>query len=85
MAERDFDGKVAVVTGAGSGIGEACALMLADRGANVVVADIALEAAESVADRIGKGSVAVRADVADPSSCEELVAADSTSPSTTRA
>ncbi|HVQ17902.1 MAG TPA: SDR family NAD(P)-dependent oxidoreductase [Actinomycetes bacterium] len=74
MAERDFDGKVAVVTGAGSGIGEACALMLADRGANVVVADIALEAAESVADRIGKGSVAVRADVADPSSCDELVA-----------
>src|SRR5215210_7055822 len=41
MAMAEFTGKVAIVTGAGSGIGEACARLLASRGAQVLVADVA--------------------------------------------
>ncbi|MCY3578396.1 MAG: SDR family NAD(P)-dependent oxidoreductase [bacterium] len=47
-----FDGRTAVVTGAGQGLGRAYALLLADRGAQVVVNDIAAEAANQVVDEI---------------------------------
>ncbi|WEJ35221.1 MULTISPECIES: SDR family NAD(P)-dependent oxidoreductase [unclassified Devosia] len=47
-----FDGKVALVTGAGSGIGEAIARELAGLGAQVVLADISESAAQRVADEI---------------------------------
>ena len=46
---QDFDGKVGIVTGGGSGIGEACVQALAARGASVVVADFDLPNAERVA------------------------------------
>lgn len=49
----DVSGKRALVTGAGSGIGEACASALAQAGATVTVADINADAAGRVADRIG--------------------------------
>ena len=42
----ELDGRTAVVTGAGSGIGRGIALVLAGRGAHIVVADIDLDAAE---------------------------------------
>lgn len=58
-----FGGRIAVVTGAGSGIGRACAELLAARGARVVVADIDEGAAGRVAS--GIGGMAVRLDVAD--------------------
>ena len=47
-----FDGHTAVVTGAGQGLGREYALLLADRGAQVVVNDIAVEAADEVVDEI---------------------------------
>jgi 3-hydroxybutyrate dehydrogenase len=49
----ELAGRLAVVTGGASGIGEACAVRLAGAGATVVVADINLDAAKEVAGRIG--------------------------------
>jgi NAD(P)-dependent dehydrogenase (short-subunit alcohol dehydrogenase family) len=45
---RDFDGKVAIVTGAGSGIGEASAREIAGRGGSVLVADFNQAAVEAM-------------------------------------
>lgn len=47
-----FDGRTAVITGAGQGLGRAYAKLLAERGAQVVVNDIVAEAADRVADEI---------------------------------
>jgi len=61
-----FDGKVAVVTGAGRGIGEAYAKALAREGAQVVVAELDSDAGERVAKEIeqaGGTAVSVRTDV----------------------
>lgn len=49
---RDLEGKVAIVTGGGGGIGAATALRLAQAGAAVAVADIVADAAAKVADRL---------------------------------
>jgi NAD(P)-dependent dehydrogenase (short-subunit alcohol dehydrogenase family) len=73
-----FAGKVALVTGGGSGIGAACARALAGGGASVAVADIRAESAEQVAGEIcGTGGQAtpVQADVSDPASVEAMVQA----------
>jgi NAD(P)-dependent dehydrogenase (short-subunit alcohol dehydrogenase family) len=77
MSDR-LDGKVAIVTGGGSGIGEACAITMAARGAAVLVADLDADAAGRVADGIeGEGgrSAAQRTDVADPEAVDAMVAA----------
>lgn len=57
-------GKVAVVTGGGSGFGEGIARRFAAEGAKVIVADLDEAAAGRVADSIGDAALAVRADVA---------------------
>jgi NAD(P)-dependent dehydrogenase (short-subunit alcohol dehydrogenase family) len=59
----ELDGAVAVITGAGSGIGRASAMAFAGRGANVVVTDIDEARAASVADEIGERAVGARCDV----------------------
>lgn len=72
-----FEGKVALVTGGGSGIGEACVHAFARGGGKVVVADINLDAAEKVAAAVrdaGGQAAAVKVDVADPTSVEAMVA-----------
>ena len=71
-----FDGKVAIVTGGGSGLGEAIGKALASRGVKVVLSDIKLEAAERVAAEIGQAggtASAVRQDTAKPEDSEHVV------------
>jgi 3-oxoacyl-[acyl-carrier protein] reductase len=68
-------GKVAVVTGGGSGFGEGIAHRFADEGASVVVADIAVETAERVAKAIGSSAVAVHTDVSQDASVAAMLAA----------
>lgn len=63
--DLDLTGKVALVTGGGSGIGAACVRELAALGARVVVADVSEDAARSVAEELGDRGVAVTADVTD--------------------
>jgi 3-oxoacyl-[acyl-carrier protein] reductase len=73
-----FDGKVAVVTGAGQGLGRAYAEALAAEGAKVVIAEIAEGRAKEVAEAItaaGGEALAVTTDVTDPASCEAMAAA----------
>lgn len=71
-----FTGKVALVTGGGSGIGEAISKELAAKGANVVVSDINLEAAQRVVNGIaddGGTASAVRQDTANKEDAEAVV------------
>ncbi len=72
----DFEGKTAIVTGAGSGIGEAIALELAASGAFVVVSDVDEHAANRVVATImdrGKRAAGFAADVSDPDAVERMV------------
>ena len=71
-----FDGKVAIVTGGGSGLGEAIAKDLASRGARVVLSDINLKGAERVAADIAKSggtASAIQQDTAKPEDSDKVV------------
>ena len=75
MIER-FDGKVALVTGGSSGIGQATAIMFAQNGAKVVVSDVDVERGEETVRAIkdgGSTAMFVRADVSKASEVEALV------------
>src|SRR6266571_8999219 len=67
-----LDAKVCLITGAGSGIGQASARLFAQEGARVVVADIDLEAAAKTVAEIGDAAVAKRVDVTSPQDTVDL-------------
>ena len=72
------EGKIAIVTGGGGNIGEACARMLAANGASVAVADINEEGARRVASGIaeaGGKAIALKVDLGDEASVAAMVAA----------
>jgi NAD(P)-dependent dehydrogenase (short-subunit alcohol dehydrogenase family) len=74
---RGLDGKVAIVTGGGSGLGEAIGKALASNGVRVVLSDINLEGAERVAREIaaaGGTASAIQQDTARPSDSAKVVA-----------
>jgi NAD(P)-dependent dehydrogenase (short-subunit alcohol dehydrogenase family) len=77
MTQRQLEGKVALVTGAASGIGRASAKELAARGARVACTDLNAAGAESVAKEIaqaGGEAFALPLDVGDPAANERAVA-----------
>jgi NAD(P)-dependent dehydrogenase (short-subunit alcohol dehydrogenase family) len=75
MATNKFrlDGKVAIVTGAGGGIGRAISVALAEAGAAVAVCDIKEAGAKETAGLAGQRAIAIACDVADEASCRRTV------------
>jgi len=73
-----LDGKVALITGAGSGIGRESTLIFAAEGASVLAVDVNLEAVEETVDMVraaGGESIAHRADVSSAADSEAMVGA----------
>lgn len=78
MTQARLEGRVAIVTGGGHGIGKAYARRLADEGASVAIAEIDGAAGEAVSREFtaaGLRSIAVRTDVSDASSTAEMARA----------
>lgn len=72
-----LEGKVALVTGAGRGMGRATALALATDGANVAVTDIMADNVEETATDVraaGRQSVAIAADIGDGDDIDRVIA-----------
>jgi NAD(P)-dependent dehydrogenase (short-subunit alcohol dehydrogenase family) len=77
MAEKEFTGKVVMVTGAASGLGRAAALRFAAEGAQVCLADLNAEGLVETARRIaaaGGNSASYAGDLGDPAHCAQAVA-----------
>jgi NAD(P)-dependent dehydrogenase (short-subunit alcohol dehydrogenase family) len=72
MGDR-LQGKVALVTGAGSGIGRAMATRFAAEGAKVVASDINMAAAEQVASEIGAAAIANHADTSNEADVQAAI------------
>ena len=73
-----LEGKIAVITGGGSGIGRACALRFASEGASVCVADLDKNAAEETARRVegaGRKALALQTNTTDEAANDAMIAA----------
>jgi NAD(P)-dependent dehydrogenase (short-subunit alcohol dehydrogenase family) len=77
VAPMRLDGKVVVITGAGQGLGEACAEVMAELGADLVLLDLEEERTEALAKRLGElgpDVISMRCNVADEADVQEAVA-----------
>ena len=74
MNEKQFSGKVALVTGATSGIGQACALAFAQAGAKVVCVGRKIEALKELEKKIGADVLTIEADLSETGASERVVA-----------
>lgn len=75
MSNGQLEGKTAVVTGAGSGIGRAIATQLATDGARVLVTDLEADRANAVAAELGGESAALAVDVSDTAAVDGMIGA----------
>jgi NAD(P)-dependent dehydrogenase (short-subunit alcohol dehydrogenase family) len=73
MAGGQLQGKRTIVTGAGAGIGEAIARRFVDAGARVIIADVDLANAQSVAQALGDAAIAHKVDVRSAEEMDALV------------
>ena len=76
MKEKEFTGKVAFVTGATSGIGQACAIAFAEAGANLVCVGRQVEALKNVENRIreiGAAALTIQADLSREQEAERAI------------
>jgi len=71
--EAGLKDKISLVTGGGSGIGEACVRLLHASGAKIVIADVNENAAIRLADELGENAAAVQVDIASGESCQAMV------------
>lgn len=72
---KRLQGKVAIVTGGGGGIGSAVVRRFVSEGARVAVADVFADSAKAVAAPLGDAAIAVQFDASDPASVEAMVEA----------
>jgi NAD(P)-dependent dehydrogenase (short-subunit alcohol dehydrogenase family) len=70
---RRLEGKVAIVTGGGGGIGSAVARRIVDEGGRIVIADLFEDSARTAAEPLGDAAFAVQFDASDPASIEAMV------------
>jgi NAD(P)-dependent dehydrogenase (short-subunit alcohol dehydrogenase family) len=75
MADRSLDGRVVLVTGAASGIGEATARRLAREGARLALVDVQGEALQDVAESLGDPALAIVADLRDDAAADTVLEA----------